>query len=75
MKVIATPYVKDIAEQIRFYDVGVVLNKLSIESLVEYVKTKYVYMGDLEKRQALIDSVCFENRLKEFIKLNFKTKS
>lgn len=72
MKVIATPFVNDVASQINKYGVGLVLDELVADVLVEYVSSlSHEYMSDVDRRQELLDDVCFENRLKpvsEFIR-------
>ena len=66
MKVIATPFVNDIATQINKYGVGLVLNDFNADTLAGYVlESSSEYMSDLDRRQALLDDVCFENRLKQ----------
>ena len=66
MKVIATPFVKDVATQIMDHEIGIVLEEIKEDSLIEYVKNSKSYMDDVESRQKLLDDVCFENRLKPF---------
>ena len=69
MKVIATPYVNDVADQIKSYDVGIVLDDLTAGALIDYVSNcTDEYMSDADRRQALLDDVCFENRLEKFKK-------
>lgn len=65
MKVIATPFVNDVAEQIRQYEIGVIINEFSDKELIEYVKKPTCYMDDIINRRDLLDEVCFENRLKK----------
>ena len=66
MKIIATPHVKDVASQTEEYGLGFVFDN-NKEFLFEYVRSSGCYMEDIDKRQALLDDVCFENRLKPFI--------
>lgn len=67
MKVVATENVVDVADQIRKFGVGVILREDYGAELMEFVKTGYDRLADLEGRNALIDDVCFENRIKALV--------
>ncbi len=67
MKIIATPYVDDVAQQIATHNIGFII-KDSIETLLEYVENEHIYMEDIQKRQELLDDVCFENRLRALVR-------
>ena len=66
MKIIATPYVDDIAKQIESSGVGCILDKNPEEELIKYLQKDCEYLSDIENRQKLLDDLCFENRLKPF---------
>ena len=68
MKVLTTPYVHDVAEQVANSDIGYIITKETENGLMDYVKQASEYMEDISARQALLDDVCFENRLKELVK-------
>ena len=63
MKIVATESVADVAEQIKRYDVGVILGDNRAEELISAVSRGYTRLADLEARNALLDDVCFENRI------------
>lgn len=64
-KIIATPFVEDIAESIDAFKIGYVLRGLAFDDgLCIYLKSQIGLFGnDFEKRDALLHSVSFENRL------------
>lgn len=66
MKIIATPFVCDVAKQIQTHDVGFIYED-DVDGLEGYVNDKKEYLTDVDNRQNLLDDVCFENRLKPFI--------
>ena len=55
MKVIATPYVTDVAMQITDTGIGCIVTKETEEVLLQYTKRENIYMEDVEARQALLD--------------------
>lgn len=66
MKIIATSHVADVAQQIKTYDIGVITD-FSREILTSFIEKQNKYFDDIEERQALLDDVCFENRLRPFV--------
>ena len=65
LKIIATPFVYDVAEQIKEYDLGYILKDVSFEEeLADYcLGNRFEYASDLENRKKLIHDVSFKNRL------------
>lgn len=64
LKVISTPYVLDVANSISEYRLGYILQEdVSVDGLVEYILANTIFGCDWDRRQALLDDVCFENRL------------
>ncbi len=67
LKVITTPYVDDVAEQIAVYRLGYIVNNVTAnpnDILVDYCRQK-TSDGNV---QEFIEDICFENRLKVFVK-------
>lgn len=69
MKIIATPYVSDVASMIEEYDLGTIIRDVDgcSPELIEYVNNGYEYGEDFEKRDKLISSLSFETTLKQFV--------
>lgn len=69
-KIIATPYVEDIALYIESNNIGYVLKNLSYEDgIVEYIRNMKEYGEDYDKRESLLQELSFKNRLKFFEEL------
>jgi len=68
MKIIATPYVKDVAEQIDEYNLGVVIEDFNDEPILNLLMNSEGYMLDKNNRQELLNNVNFCNRLLPCVK-------
>ena len=70
LKVITTPYVPDIAANVKKYNIGYVIDDLCYQKeLSTFIAQNNKYGNDFDVRQQLVDELCFENRLlffKEF---------
>lgn len=65
MKIISTPYVYEIAEQINKYNIGILYKSGDENKIIEYVKTSV--LNDDEIVQKVLEENGFENRLKPFV--------
>ncbi len=65
LRIIATPFVYDVAEQIKEYDLGYILKDVAFEEeLANYcLNTCFEYANDFENRKKLLYDVSFKNRL------------
>lgn len=64
LKVICTPHVHDVANAVSAYQLGYILEEeMPIDELAVYVLANFSFGCDWDRRQALLDDVCFENRL------------
>lgn len=66
LKVIATPYVYDVADQINQYDLGIIYDYSKPISL-DFKEIRSQYLKDVDRRKALIESVGFHTTLKRFV--------
>ncbi len=68
LKVVTTPFVDDVAEAVRKYNLGYVLNNVEYENqFKEYYEANHgEYGDDFDRRQELIDNICFEKCLQFF---------
>lgn len=66
LKIIATPYVHDVADQIRKFNLGVIYDYSSPLN-IDVAKDRADYMGDIDRRNELFRSVSFKSTLKPFI--------
>ena len=66
LKIIATPYVHDVADQIRKFNLGVIYDYSSPLN-IDVAKDRADYMGDIDIRNELFRSVSFKSTLKPFI--------
>ncbi len=68
MKIISTPYIIDVADQIKKFDLGIILDpEYDDEGLTDYMSLSRQKSSDWEKRNELLHSMSFENTLKEFV--------
>lgn len=67
MKIIATPYVYDIAQQIEKYDIGFLYTDDNFEKLKWYIEKNFYNVANFNQRGKLLMETGFENRLKKFI--------
>ena len=65
IKIIATPFVYDVAEQIKEYDLGYLLKDVAFEEgLADYcLNNSFEFASDMENRNRLLYDVSFKNRL------------
>ena len=71
LKVITTPFIEDVATEVKKRNLGYVLKYVQYESgLGEYCDSQFgVFGSDFNERQKLIDDVCFEKRMAFFADL------
>lgn len=63
-KIIATPFVYDVAEQIKQYDLGYLLKDVCFTAeLSDYCFKGYKFGSDIEARNQLLKDISFKNRL------------
>lgn len=62
LKIITTPFIEDVAKAVKDYNLGYVLNDVKYEDeFKEYYETTHNEFGDdFDRRQVLIDNICFE---------------
>ena len=66
MKIIATPYVHDIASQIKQYDVGYLYNfENDLTDIIAYIQSEKSSKPDFEKRNTILRYNSFDERLKK----------
>ncbi len=65
LRVIATPFVYDVAEQIREYGIGYVLKNVTFDKeILNYCfKSDFCYAEDFDQRNRLLNNISFKTRL------------
>ena len=65
MKIISTPFVFEIADQINRYDLGVIYDFTDTSKVITYIKQ--AKLNDIKIVRKILDECRFENRLKPFV--------